>query len=55
MIPKLIHYCWFGGKKKSYLTELYINSWKRCMPDYQIIEWNEKNSPIMTNNFAKEA
>lgn len=42
MIPKKIHYIWLGGKPKSKLTELCINSWKRILPDYEVIEWNEK-------------
>ena len=43
MIPKKIHYIWLGGRKKSKLTEVCINSWKRHLPDYEIIEWNESN------------
>lgn len=41
MIPKLIHYCWFGGKPKSKLYRKCIDSWHRYCPDYEIIEWNE--------------
>lgn len=55
MIPKIIHYCWFGKKKKDYLVRLYIDSWRKCLPDYKIIEWNEGNSPIYESDFAKEA
>lgn len=43
MIPKKIHYIWLGGRPKSKLTEICINSWKRKLPDYTIIEWNEQN------------
>lgn len=43
MIPKTIHYIWLGGKPKSKLTEVCINTWKRNLPDYSIIEWNESN------------
>lgn len=43
MIPKKIHYCWFGGNKKSKLILECIKSWKRYFPDYEIIEWNEGN------------
>lgn len=46
MIPKKIHYIWLGGKPKSKLTEVCINSWKRYLPDYEIKEWNEKNIDI---------
>ena len=43
MIPKTIHYIWLGGRSKSKLTEVCINTWKRNLPDYKIIEWNESN------------
>ena len=46
MIQKKIHYIWLGGKQKSKLTEICINSWKRVLPDYEIIEWNENNLEI---------
>ena len=46
MIEKKIHYIWLGGKQKSKLTEICINSWKRVLPDYEIIEWNENNLEI---------
>ena len=43
MIPKKIHYCWFGRNPKPKLAEKCIRSWKRYCPDYEIIEWNEDN------------
>ena len=46
MIPKTIHYCWFGGAVKSKIVQNCINSWKTCCPDYKIIEWNEDNLDI---------
>jgi len=54
MIPKVIHYCWFGGKKKSKLIKDCIRSWKHNLPDYEIIEWNEKNTDL-TFPFVKDA
>lgn len=45
-IPKIIHYCWFGGKPKPPLAEKCIKSWKKFCPDYEIIEWNESNFDI---------
>lgn len=54
MIPKVIHYCWFGGNKKPKLICDCIASWKKILPDYEIIEWNEKNSDL-THEFVKEA
>lgn len=55
MIPKKIHYCWFGNGPKSKLAEKCIASWKKHCPDYEIIEWNESNIDISTNKFAKQA
>ncbi len=43
MIPKIIHYCWFGGNPKPKLAEKCLKSWKKYCSDYQIIEWNESN------------
>ncbi len=46
MIPKIIHYCWFGRGKKTKLANKCINSWKKYCPDYDIIEWNEDNFDV---------
>lgn len=43
MIPKIIHYCWFGDSKVPTLTKKCISSWRKCCPEYKIIEWNESN------------
>ncbi|CAM4153109.1 glycosyltransferase family 32 protein [Gillisia hiemivivida] len=45
-IPKVIHYCWFGNKKKPQLVEDCISSWRKYLPDYEIIEWNERNTNL---------
>ncbi len=42
-IPKIIHYCWFGGKPKPPLALRCIQSWKKYCPDYELREWNEEN------------
>lgn len=55
MIPKKIHYCWFGGKELPELAIKCIDSWKKYFPDYEIIEWNENNFDINFNKFAKKA
>ncbi len=55
MIPKTIHYCWFGCNEKSPLVKKCIASWKKKCPDYKIIEWNETNFDITQNTYAKEA
>ncbi len=43
MIPKKIHYCWFGGNPKPKLAKKCLRSWKKYCPDYEILEWNESN------------
>ena len=46
MIPKTIHYCWFGGNPLPPLAVKCIKSWKKYCPDYEIIEWSEKNFDV---------
>lgn len=55
MIPKIIHYCWFGNNKKNKIIRKCINSWKEKLPDYQIIEWNEENFDFESFQYAKDA
>lgn len=55
-IPKIIHYCWFGGKEKPQIVKKCIESWNKHLPDYEIIEWNELSFDINSGNkFVKEA
>ena len=54
-IPKIIHYCWFGGKEKPDSVKKCIESWKKFLPDYQLIEWNENNFNIEKLEYTKEA
>ena len=53
MIPKKIHYCWFGRGEKPKLAQKCIDSWKKFCPDYEIIEWNEDNFDINMNGYTK--
>ena len=46
MIPKTIHYCWFGRGELPQLAKECIASWRKFMPDYEIIEWNEDNFDV---------
>ena len=46
MIPKIIHYCWFGGNPLPPLAVKCIKSWKKYCPEYEIIQWNESNYDI---------
>ena len=53
MIPKKIHYCWFGRGEKPKLAKNCIASWKKYCPDYEIIEWNEDNFDVNMNPYTK--
>lgn len=55
MIPKVIHYCWFGNKDKPQEVVDFINTWKEHLPDYEIKEWNESNFDISLYDYAREA
>lgn len=54
MIPKIIHYCWFGDAGMSMLHQRCIESWKKHCPDYELRLWNEHNSDI-DNDYCREA
>lgn len=55
IIPKSIHYCWFGKSKKPKLMRQCIASWEKMCPDYEIIEWNENNFDISICKYVKTA
>jgi mannosyltransferase OCH1-like enzyme len=55
MIPKVIHYCWFGRNPLPESAIKCIDSWKKFCPGYQIKEWNEDNFDINIINYTKEA
>ena len=55
MIPKIIHYCWFGGKELSEDARKYIESWRKFCPEYTIMEWNETNFDVGIVPYVKEA
>ena len=55
MIPKIIHYCWFGGKPLPKSAIKCINSWKKFFPDYEIREWNESNFDVNIIPYTQEA
>lgn len=55
MIPKKIHYCWFGGNPLPKDAQKCIASWRKYLPDYEIKEWNESNFDINSNQYVKEA
>ena len=51
MIPKTIHYCWFGKNPLPDKAKKCIASWKKYCPDYEIIEWNEDNFDLNKNPY----
>ena len=55
MIPKIIHYCWFGHNPLPPLALKCIASWKKYLPDYEIKEWNETNFDLNAIPWTKEA
>ncbi|WP_433640193.1 glycosyltransferase family 32 protein [Kluyvera georgiana] len=55
MIPKKIHYCWFGRGQMPELAISCIKSWKEKLPDYEIIEWNEDSFDVNSNEYVKQA
>ncbi len=55
MIPKIIHYCWFGGNPMPPMLRMCIASWQRVMPDYEIKEWNEQNFDVHMAPLCHEA
>lgn len=55
MIPKVIHYCWFGHNPIPEKMKTCINSWKKFCPDYEIVEWNEANFNIDICSYTREA
>lgn len=55
MIPKIIHYCWFGRGKMPDLELKCIDSWKKFLPEYEIHLWNEDNFDINLYSYAAEA
>ena len=55
MIPKKIHYCWFGENEKPLLVIECIKSWQKYCPDYEIMEWNSKNYDVHKNKYMEQA
>lgn len=55
MIPKVIHYCWFGGNPLPEFAVKCIDSWRKYMPDYEIKEWDESNFDVNIIPYTKEA
>lgn len=54
-IPKIIHYCWFGGNPLPPMAKKCIASWRKYLPEYEIIEWNESNFDINSITYTRQA
>ena len=54
-MEKIIHYCWFGNNKLDKLAKKCIESWKKYLPDYKIMLWNEENFDVNSTLFSKTA
>ena len=55
MIPKVIHYCWFGRKPLPKSAQKCIASWRKFFPDYEIKEWNENNFDVNSIPYTQQA
>lgn len=55
MIPKVLHYIWFGGSELPELERKCIESWSKIMPDWEIRRWDESNFDINQCEFCREA
>lgn len=55
MIPKTIHYVWFGGNRLGEKEQRCIESWKKVLPDYSIMQWDESNFDISINEYCTQA
>lgn len=54
-IPKIIHYCWFGRNPEPELMKQCIESWKKHLPDYKLMLWDEDSFDVSSNKFTHEA
>ncbi len=55
MIPKIIHYCWFGGNPLPELAQKCLASWEACLPGYEIRRWDESNFDLNVCPYVQEA
>ena len=55
MIPKVIHYCWFGGNELPPLAKKCIASWRKFLPDFELKLWNEDNFDVNIIPYVSEA
>lgn len=54
-IPKVIHYCWFGGNPEPEDVKQCIASWRKILPNYKIKRWDESNYDVHKNQYMSDA
>lgn len=55
MIPRTIHYCWFGRNPLPASAKKCIESWRRYFPEYEVREWNEENFDVNIIPYTRDA
>ena len=55
MIPKQIHYIWFGGNELPNDALRCMESWSKYCPEYEVIRWDESNFDVSINRYVEEA
>ena len=55
MIPRIIHYCWFGNKPLAWDAKKCIKSWEKYCPDYEIRQWDEENFDVSCHPYIEKA
>ena len=55
MIPKIIHFTWFSNDPYPEKIQRCMDSWKRVMPDYEIIHWDMNRIKDIDASFLREA
>ncbi len=55
MIPKIIHYCWFGGNPLPRSAQKCIDSWRKFFPGYEIKRWDESNYDVNVIPYTRDA
>lgn len=55
VIPKIIHYCWFGRGEMPKIMKKCLKSWKKYCPDWKIVFWNEDSFDVDSTLWTKQA
>ena len=55
MIPRILHYCWFGTKPMDSRMRRWMDGWEKVCPGFTVMHWDERNSPIEANDYVRQA